>query len=237
MTTRSGLLYGKQDTVEMAEGETATRVVSMEDLLRALAENQQRQVEAEERRREAEERAKGLRFEEEQRRRKENERQMALIARLLERTTFEGHRDQKPKERVAQVVRLSEDDIETYLTTFERVMEAYEVDKDRWAFKLAPYLSGRAQEVHGSLSSEQAADYEQLKEAILHRYGIREETYRKRFRAMKATTEETYKELGSRLRITAKKWLRECQTIEDLLDVIVKEQFVNCLPSAIQIWI
>ena len=89
MTTRSGLLYGKQDTVEMAEGETATRVVSMEDLLRALAENQQRQVEAEERRREAEERAKGLRFEEEQRRRKENERQMALIARLLERTTFD----------------------------------------------------------------------------------------------------------------------------------------------------
>ena len=30
------------------------------------------------------------------------------------------------------------DDTESYLTTFERLMKAYEVDKVRWAFKLAP---------------------------------------------------------------------------------------------------
>ena len=66
---------------------------------------------------------------------------MALIARLLEKTTLDD-RDKKPRERDAQLVRLTEkDDIETYLTTFEQVMEAYEMDKNRWTFKLAPYLS------------------------------------------------------------------------------------------------
>eukprot|EP00731_Ephydatia_muelleri_P035533 Em0133g3a len=143
-------------------------------------------AEAEERRRdEAEEEEKRRRFEEERRRQEESERQLALIAKLLEKTTLDGPREQKPRERDAQVVRLMEkDDIET----------------------------GRAQEVYGSLSSEQAADYDLLKEAILNRYGIREETYRQRFRSTKKTGNETYRELGSKLKDTAKKWLRECET-------------------------
>ena len=100
---------------------------------------------------------------EEQQRQEESERQMALIARLLEKTTLDD-RDKKPRERGAQLVWLTEkDDIETYLTMFEQVMEAYEIDKNRWTFKLAPYLSGRAQEVYGSLATETAANYEQLK--------------------------------------------------------------------------
>ncbi|KAL5467271.1 hypothetical protein EMCRGX_G031474 [Ephydatia muelleri] len=77
------------------------------------------------------------------------------------------------------------DDIETYLTTFERVMEAYEIDKSRWAFKLAPYLSGKAQQAYASLSAEEAAQYESVKEAVFHRYDIKEETYRQRFPSKK----------------------------------------------------
>ena len=47
----------------------------------------------------------------------------------------------EPSEKDVQLLRLTEKDvIETYLTTFERVMEAYEIEKSRWAFKLAPYL-------------------------------------------------------------------------------------------------
>ena len=74
-----------------------------------------------------------------------------------------------------QLVRLTEkDDIETYLT---RVMEAYEIDKSRWAFKLAPYLSGKAQQAYASLSTEEAAQYDSVKEAVFYRYDIKEETY------------------------------------------------------------
>ena len=237
MTTRSGLTYNaiQGDSGEMSQQSSS---VSVGDLLKILVDSQQRQAEAEERRRAAEDEERRRRLVEEQRRQEESERQMALIARLLEKSTLDDGRDRKPRERDAQLVRLTDkDDIETYLTTFERVMEAYEVDRNRWTFKLAPYLSGRAQEVYGSLAAEAAANYEQLKEAILVRYGIREETYRMRFRSTKKKAEETYRELGNRLQDTAKKWLRDYESKEELLDVLVKEQFVNSLPTILQVWI
>ena len=98
-------------------------------------------------------------------RREESERQLELVARLMERTELRTRKG--PSEKYVQLLRLTEkDDIETYLTTFERVMEAYEIEKSRWAFKLAPYLSGKAQQAYESLSAEDAAQYESMKEAV-----------------------------------------------------------------------
>ena len=37
------------------------------------------------------------------------------------------------------------EDIEAYLTTFERMMEVFKVKKDLWTFKLAPQLTRKAQ--------------------------------------------------------------------------------------------
>lgn len=37
------------------------------------------------------------------------------------------------------------DDIEAYLTTFDQMMWAYDITKERWAFKVAPQLTGKAQ--------------------------------------------------------------------------------------------
>ena len=52
-------------------------------------------------------------------------------------------------EKEARVTKLTEeDDIEAYLTTFERMMDAYEVPQSRWSFKLAPQLIGRAQQAY-----------------------------------------------------------------------------------------
>eukprot|EP00731_Ephydatia_muelleri_P005837 Em0003g85a len=181
MSTRSGLVFRVETT--MAEKEA----VSMSDILRLLVETQQRQVEAEQRREEErrqeqrreEERRQEQRREEERRqeqrreegeriRREESERQLELISKLVQRTEVRTRRG--PSEKDVQLVRLTEkDDIETYLTTFERVMEAYEIDKSRWAFKLAPYLSGKAQQAYASLSAEEAAQYESVKEAVFHR--------------------------------------------------------------------
>ena len=37
-------------------------------------------------------------------------------------------------------------DVKAYLVTFERLMIVYEVPQNRWAYKLAPQLTGRAQQ-------------------------------------------------------------------------------------------
>lgn len=90
---------------------------------------------------------------------------------------------------------MEQDDIEAYLLTFEWMMQAYEMDGPRWTYTLAPQLTGKAQEAYAALS----IDYNTLKTAILRRFNINEETYRRQFRSA------TPRELITRLRDLVKK--------------------------------
>ena len=60
-------------------------------------------------------------------------------------------------------------------------MAAHEVEKEYWTFELAPYLTGKAQPAYASLEEDEAKDYDKLKDKILKRYDINEETYQRRF--------------------------------------------------------
>ena len=53
------------------------------------------------------------------------------------------------------------DDIEAYLTTFDRIMEAYDyqIDESLWPYKLAPQFTGKAQQAYAALSPDQAKNY------------------------------------------------------------------------------
>ena len=64
-------------------------------------------------------------------------------------------------------------------------MVAYEVKAERWVFKLATNLVGKAQQAYAALTTEDAMSYENVKEAILQRYNITSESYRQRFRALR----------------------------------------------------
>ena len=100
----------------------------------------------------------------------------------------------------------SNDDVEAYLVTFERLMSVYEVPRNRWAYKLAPQLTGRAQQAYAAMPSEEAGNYASVKAAILRRYDISEETYRQRFRNAVPTDNETYRELAVRAMDLLQKW-------------------------------
>ena len=85
------------------------------------------------------------RYEEEsERRMQEMQKQMELLQALVS-----GHSApaRSPWEtETVKLTRFSEsDDIEAYLTTFGRMMGAYEIAKERWPFNLAPQLTGKAQ--------------------------------------------------------------------------------------------
>jgi len=98
-------------------------------------------------------------------------------------------------------------------------MAAYEVPANRWAFKLAPQLSGKAQQAYAALDGGAAADYARLKDAILRRYDVNEETYRQRFRSAAFKQGETTKELWVRLDDLARKWTKDCGSLDELRDV------------------
>ena len=113
-------------------------------------------------------------------------------------------------------------------------MKAYEVREDRWTFKLAPQLPGKAQQAY---VADEAKDYAKLKKAILHCYDINGESYRQRFRSAVRKQGETNRELAARLDDLADKWTQGCKTKEELKDLVVLEQLVNMLPEEVQVWV
>ena len=115
--------------------------------------------------------------------------------------------------------------------TFEWLMAAYEVKKDKWAFKLAPQLVGKAQQAYAGLSVTDASDYDQLKSALLRRYDIIEESYCHHFRAAKPRPGECNQGLVARLEDIAGKWMKTCIFIEELKDLVVLEHLLNMLPE------
>ncbi len=129
------------ETTEGRDGDAMVEMmrVSMEDRRRREAEydeeRQRRQVEA-------------------SRREEQSLRQIEVLQSLVEGVQLQGEVAMCKVEcdKGVRVPKLTEeDDIVSYLTTFERLMRAYEVKQERWAFKLASHQSGRAQKAYSAM--------------------------------------------------------------------------------------
>ena len=202
MSTRSGRSYKERGSVQ-SEKMSEERI---EGLMRMLLEDRKsREAQFEE------ERQRQQRVVEEERLRQQRvvEEEKALMREQMEmltRLVGESRQVEETRTNVSQGSKEGEakltvqDDIESYLITFERVMRAYEVKESRWAVKLAPQqLTGKAQQAYAAMRADDAGTYQLLKEAILRRYDISDETYRQRFRETVKKEDETVSELAVRL--------------------------------------
>ena len=91
-----------------------------------------------------------------------------------------------------------EDDIETYLCTFERIAVANKWKEDTWATRVVPLLTGKAREAYVRMNIEDSDNYTLLKKAIMLRYDLTPENYRKQFRSCRKAPDETFVEWGIR---------------------------------------
>ncbi|XP_066466972.1 zinc finger and SCAN domain-containing protein 31-like [Tiliqua scincoides] len=131
-----------------------------------------------------------------------------------------------------------EDDAEAYLATFERVAEACRWPRDEWTSRLALALSGSARQAYGILNACDAKEYEKLKEAILRGYHITPETWRLWFRQFRYPEAGHPLEVCGQLRELCYQWLEpERHTKEQILELLVLEQFVTVLPPETQSWV
>ena len=129
------------------------------------------------------------------------------------------------------------DDMEHYLVAFERFATTYKMPKEVWAQKLAPLLTGKAQAAYACMDVKKG-DYDELKKAILRRYDINEETYRQRFRSCKKAAEESYVEIGIKLKDLFTKWVQPgSKTKEEVSDVMVVEQLLDVMPPELKVWV
>ena len=120
---------------------------------------------------------------------------------------------------------------------FERAVEAHGVDRNKRAAILTPQLTGKARLAYTAMTDADAKDYNRVKAAIFQRYDINEETYRRRFRAIKPLENETPVELAIRVQDLAEKWLKDCGNRAAVVDAIVKEQFIEVLPEEVRVWV
>ena len=113
--------------------------------------------------------------------RRQREEQMQVLLRLVEGVTrgpeeAENRRVSRGTDRdsgkaTVWIKKQSEDDdVEVYLTTFERLMSAHGIKKARWSFELAPNLTGWAQQEYAPLEANVASNYETLKAEIPNSY-------------------------------------------------------------------
>ena len=202
---------------EGAEGE-ATGVA---DVLRVLLEDRER------REKEADERMRVM------------QRQVEALERLVtessrrEPAAHHGLGAGQPK-----LTKLAEDDdIEAYLTTFERLMAVFEVDRARWSYMLAPQLTGKAQKAFAAMDDDQTGDYDVLKAAILKRYGINEEAYRQRLRGITKRSDETHRELATRVLELTRKWLQEHKTVGEVVEAVATEQLLISMSEDVRVWV
>ena len=130
------------------------------------------------------------------------------------------------------------DDLDAYLQRFERFATTAKWEKTGWASKLSALLSGRALEVYSRLSEEAAQDYDRVKLALMKRYDLTEDGYRRKFRTSKPEVDESPEQFIVRLDRYLLRWLQLSKTdrsFEGLKDLIVKEQFIDSCPKELAI--
>ena len=120
------------------------------------------------------------------------------------------------------------DDLDAYLQRFERFATNAKWDKTGWATELSALLSGRALDVYSRLSEEDAVNHDKMKLALMKRYDLTEDGYRRKFRGSKPEVDESPDQFIARLSQTE-------QTFQGLKDLIVKEQFINSCPKELAV--
>ncbi|KAM5191708.1 uncharacterized protein ACMZJ9_002089 [Mantella aurantiaca] len=127
-------------------------------------------------------------------------------------------------------------DMDTFLQGFERTCRQYSLPKEEWAKYLTPGLKGKALEAFVSLSEDQGGDYEAIKEAIVKRYHLTPEVYRKRFRTMQRGSSDSYMDLACNLHTAFQQWLKglSVTTFETLQELLIKDQFLHLCPTEVR---
>ena len=230
--TRSGKSYKQHQAI-------STRMETPQDIQQCLKllmeDRQKREEEIAAERAEREQRYQ----EERQRREREMEERMKLMQGHIEglMKMVEGSKSVAAQPAVKLVPLKTDDDIESYLVTFERIMGAHKIEMGLWPHHLVPQLSGKAQLAFAALATGDISNYDAIKTAILARYDINEESYRNRFRTAKRKDGETSCEFGVRLMDTLAKWLKEYKTVEQIREVLGIEQLLDTLSMDKRLWL
>uniref|UniRef100_A0A6J0VFW4 Uncharacterized protein n=1 Tax=Pogona vitticeps TaxID=103695 RepID=A0A6J0VFW4_9SAUR len=130
------------------------------------------------------------------------------------------------------------DNSRAFLASFEEVAKACRWPRGEWAARLLPALSGEAEEAFQNLETRDREDYGKVKAAILRKEALRMEKQRQHFRDFSCQEIDEPRKIHSHLQELCRRWLRpERRSKEQILELLILEQFLASLPLDLQGWI
>ncbi|XP_042306398.1 zinc finger protein 383-like isoform X2 [Sceloporus undulatus] len=130
------------------------------------------------------------------------------------------------------------EDTKAFLASFEQVAKACRWPREEWVTRLQPSLSGVAEQAFNILEAEDQEDYGKVKAAILRGDALRMEMQRQHFRQFCCLEVEDPRKVYNQLQELCHQWLKpEKRSKEQILELLILEQFLAVLPLEIQNWI
>ena len=103
---------------------------------------------------------------------------------------------------------------------------------------LQTVLTGKAQRAYATLPTENCADYDLVKAAVLKSFELVPEAYRQKFRTQRKTENQSYVEFLREKEFALDKWCdakRIDGDAEKLWQLILAEEFLNCVPEEVRV--
>ena len=122
------------------------------------------------------------------------------------------------------------DTLDTYLSRFESVAEMKKWKKEHMAIHLSTLLTGEALNTFFALSDTQRKDYTVVKDALLRRYALTEDEFRKKFFLTGVSEGETVQQFIVRLEQLFAKWIETSKIEQNYLslkNLIIREGFLQ----------
>ncbi|KAJ8020220.1 hypothetical protein HOLleu_39750 [Holothuria leucospilota] len=132
------------------------------------------------------------------------------------------------------------DNMDAYLTRFERYADSRKWKKKSWALNLSTLLTGKGLTVYYSLSAEEADNYEVLKSALLKSYELTEEGFRNKFNSSRPESKETASQFATRLTNYLQRWIDlsgTSKSFEGIMDLLIRDQFIHSCPKELSLYI
>ena len=150
----------------------------------------------------------------------------------------ESHDSFEVTKQARLVPKFEEANVDGYFAHFERTALNLGWPKECWSMLLQTVLTGNAQRAYATLPTENCADYDLVKAAVLKSFELVPEAYRQKFRTQRKTENQSYVE-----------FLREKENVldkccdskridgdaEKLRQLILAEEFLNCVPEEVRV--
>ena len=114
-----------------------------------------------------------------------------------------------------------------FFESFEKVASQLKWPKDYWAIMLQAVLTGKAQVAYSSMSAEESASYDKVKQAILKAYELVPEAYRQKFRDLRKIQGQTYMDFAKQKKRLFEEWCKskEVSEFDSLRELLLLEEF------------